>query len=97
MKLASAEENAEANYPPYSSVALSQNSVFFRVTSLFGAGDLRRIWMVMPVLPAEFTPLASDREMEKSFAETLFLWPGAAWSCLVFFSTNGVSTPAISS
>jgi hypothetical protein len=81
----------------YSSVALSQNSVFLRVTNLFGAGDLSRIWMVIPVFPAEFTPLASDREMEKCFAETLFLWPKAAWSCLVFFSTNGVSTPAISS
>jgi len=52
--------------------------VFLRVTNLLGAGDLSRIWMVMPVFPAEFTPLASDREIEKCVAETLLLWPGVA-------------------
>ena len=61
----------------YSSFALSQNSVFLRVTRRLGAVALRRIWIVMPVWFLEASPV-SERAMEKCFTETLLLGPGAA-------------------
>jgi hypothetical protein len=52
-------------------LALSQNSVFLRVTSRTGAADFSRIWMVMPVEGAEGRASGpSERAIEKYFAET---------------------------